>query len=104
MPDDLRAHVLALATALPTGAAVPVPREWLLTLLEPAPASSVSTPEPADEPLLTADDVAARFGLSKDWCYRHWRAIGGVKLSRKVPRFPATAVRRYLASRSKKPS
>lgn len=100
MSDDHRVHLLALATALPAGSAVPVPREWLLALLKPAAPSPVpTTAEPAHTQLLTVQEVAERFSLSRDWLYRHWRQIpGAVKLGRKVLRFPATALPRYLAS------
>lgn len=104
MADDHRTHLLALATALPAGSAVPVPREWLLALLEPMPAPLPPTPAETDQ-LLTAGQVAERFGLSRDWLYRNWKSIpGAVKLGRKVLRFPATALPRYLESRRRKAS
>jgi excisionase family DNA binding protein len=55
--------------------------------------------EPPDEKLLTVDEVAEQFGLTSDWLYRHWQAIGGVKLGRKVLRFPTTAVRQYITTK-----
>ena len=51
--------------------------------------------------LLTIQEVADRFGLTTDWLYRHWKSVGGVKLGRKMLRFPASALPRYLASRRK---
>jgi predicted DNA-binding transcriptional regulator AlpA len=65
------------------------------TLLAELPA-----PAPADQ-LLTVQEVADRFGLTPDWLYRHWKAVGGVKLGRKVLRFPANTLPRYLAARRK---
>jgi hypothetical protein len=54
---ELAAHLRALAEALPPGAAVPVPREWLLDLLEGAghndPDASSAGPD------LTVAEVAA---------------------------------------------
>lgn len=98
-----REHLRALADALPPGAAVSVPREWLLELLAaPGPAPAPAPPA-ADEPLLTVQEVADRFGVTPDWLYRHWKAVGGVKLGRKVLRFPAAALPRYLAARRKAP-
>lgn len=47
---------------------------------------------------MNVTQMAARLGLSKDWYYRNWRRLGGVKLSRKAVRFPVTAVQRYLES------
>ncbi|SRR5712692_2830650 len=46
--SDTRGHLRALAEALPPGSAVPVPREWLLELLDGS--ADVGTP-----PTLTAD-------------------------------------------------
>src|SRR5688572_8438368 len=107
MTAKLAAGLRALAEALPVGTAVPVPREILLELLDaPAlqpsarPASNGAAAAP-DEQLLTVREVAERFGLTSDWLYRHWRAVGGVKLGRKVLRFPASAVREYIATKSK---
>jgi hypothetical protein len=58
---EAAAGLRTLAEALPTGAAVPVPREWLLELLAriAAPAASGASSTPAD---LTVADLAARFG------------------------------------------
>ncbi len=101
---DCRSALRELAEALPEGAAVPVPRAWLLEILaESVPAPVQTSANEADEQLLTVQEVADRFGLSKDWLYRHWKAVGGVKLGRKVLRFPATALPKYLASRRRTP-
>jgi hypothetical protein len=105
MSPDLAVGLRALAEALPAGTAVPVPREMLLELL----AGGLDTSAPAtnggagtaDEQLLTVQEVADRFRLTTDWLYRHWKAVGGVKLGRKVLRFPASALPRYLAARRK---
>lgn len=105
--SELAAGLRALATSLPPGTAIPVPRELLLDLLEGAPAPALApsangagTP---DEQLLTVQEVATRFGLTTDWLYRHWRTVGGVKLGRKVLRFPASEIARYLAAQRKAP-
>lgn len=102
---DLRHHLRAIAEALPTGSALPVPVELLLDLLAtptaPPEASAKGGAGTPDERLLTVQEVAARFGISEDWLYRHWRAIGGMKLGRKVLRFPASAVQVYLAAQRK---
>lgn len=101
--DLARAGLRALAEALPAGTAVPVPRELLLEFLshdgqQPALINGAGAP---DESLLTVQEVAERFGVTPDWLYRHWKAVGGVKLGRKVLRFPASALPRYLAARRK---
>lgn len=106
--DGLR----ALAEVLLAGTAVPVPRELLLEILSPnggmasapaVPATSANGASTPDEALLTVRQVADRFGVTQDWLYRHWRAVGGVKLGRKVLRFPASALPRYLAAQRKAP-
>lgn len=113
MTAELVTGLRALAEALPAGTAVPVPREVLLELLE-ASAGGVQT---AATPLetspngagvhpdqqLTVKEVAERFGLTTDWLYRHWRALGGVKHGRKVLRFPVAALARYMAARQRAP-
>ena len=70
---DLAAGLRALAEALPAGTAVPVPREMLLAILEgaPAPAAPTNGTSTPNEPLLTVQEVATRFGLTPDWLYRH---------------------------------
>ena len=86
--------------------------ELLLELLEAPGAGVQSTTPPASanggastpaERLLTVQEVADCFGLTPDWLYRHWKMVGGVKLGRKVLRFPADALPRYLAARRKDP-
>jgi excisionase family DNA binding protein len=102
--SELAAGLRALAEALPAGTAVPVPRELLIELLAapaaPTGASANGAGKP-DEQLLTVQEVAERFGLSEDWLYRHSKDVGGVKLGRKVLRFPPSAVRQYIATKSK---
>jgi hypothetical protein len=105
MTADLVAGLRALAAALPADTPVPVPAGVLLELLSPIgeqPASTNGAGLP-DESLLTVQEVAGRFGVTPDWLYRHWKAVGGVKLGRKVLRFPASALPRYLAARRKTP-
>jgi excisionase family DNA binding protein len=50
--SETRAHLRALAEALPAGSAVPVPREWLLELLDGTLAAGADVGNP---PTLTAD-------------------------------------------------
>jgi predicted DNA-binding transcriptional regulator AlpA len=103
--SDPRAHLAALAAALPADGTMTVPVAWVRQLLSDSPigerpAESVTTVTPADDPLLTPDEVAKRFGLSRAWLYRHWKAIpGAVKLSRKALRFPLSGVKQYLDGR-----
>ena len=105
MTMDHRELLLELARAVDPRQTVSVPAGWLLELLPPnggppAPVATTGTPE---ESLLTVQEVAERFGVTPDWLYRHWKVVGGVKLGRKVLRFPAGALPRYLATRRKTP-
>jgi hypothetical protein len=90
---DLRPHYRAVAQALPEGAAIPVPREWLLELLAgtaaPAPVSPLP---PAD---LTIPELARRYdrrpGTVREWC-EAGRFPGAYKLNDREWRIPASAV------------
>jgi predicted DNA-binding transcriptional regulator AlpA len=98
------AGLRALAEALPVGSAVPVPREWLLELLagplaelHAQPALTVLEPE---DRLLTVDESAVRLGVTKDWLYHHRKDLPfAVKLGRRVLRFSAVKLERYLEAR-----
>jgi predicted DNA-binding transcriptional regulator AlpA len=99
------AGLRALAEALPAGAALPVPREWLLELLAepeagPLPAPPVLTVVEAEDRLLTVGEAATRLGVTKDWLYHHRKDLPfAVKLSRRVLRFSAVKLERYLEAR-----
>ncbi len=101
MSPDLRTGLRALAEALPTGTAVPVPRELLLELLDGAP-----TPAPASngagapaEHMLTAEEVAARLSTTERWVYDHADQLGGKRLSKRCLRFPESSIRRRVERR-----
>jgi len=64
---------------------------------EPAKASE-GPPGPQAGPLLSADQVAERLGVSRRWVYRHRKALGGRKVGAKV-RFSEDDLRRYLERR-----
>jgi hypothetical protein len=85
-----------LAEALPAGAAVPVPREWLLELLV-AQAAPASDSPPADP---TVEDVAARYGRApstiRGWC-EAGRFPGAYKLHDREWRIPAAALEAFDA-------
>ena len=55
-------------------------------------------PEPTGE-LLTPDDVAALLKADRRFVYRHARALGGVRLSRRKLRFTRERVQRYVDAR-----
>jgi predicted DNA-binding transcriptional regulator AlpA len=97
-----REGLRALAEALGPTSGVMVPREWLLELLDGSAVqtSALGTTVPTDEQLLTVQEVANRFGLTEDWLYRHWKDVGGVKLGRKVLRFPPGALRQYITAKA----
>ena len=57
-------------------------------------------PHPAEEEperMLDAEEAARMFSVSKRWLYRHATQMGAHHLSRKVVRFTASGIRRYLA-------
>ena len=62
--------------------------------MEPPPAAS----DPADE-LLTPDEVASILKADRRFVYRHARALGGVRLSRRKLRFTMKRLQRYLDTR-----
>jgi hypothetical protein len=94
-PSDHRTALLVIAQAFPSGSAVPVPREWLLELLEASPAASAS---PADR-MLTAAKVAEMLDTTERWVYNHADQLGVKRLSRRCIRFSEAAVHRYLERR-----
>ena len=99
MTSDLRLALRTLAAALPPGAAVPVPREHLLELLDSpgldAP-TSAPIPIPADR-LLTAREAAGRLGVSVRYLYAHRQDY---PFTRRLPsgavRFSERALARFL--------
>lgn len=68
----------------------------LARLVEPVPETQ---PAPAEDALLTADQVAERLQVNRKWVYRHRDKLGAVELSRKKLRFPSSQVERYLRRR-----
>lgn len=46
--------------------------------------------------LLTADDVAERFKVTRKWVYRHAAALGGVRLEGRALRFTEDGLASYL--------
>ena len=89
---DPRPHLRALADALPAGTAVPVPREWLMELLDGM------QPEPQLERDLAVADLCARFGR-KPSAVRAWLEQGlfpgAYKLRGRDWRVPAAAVEAF---------
>ncbi len=104
---DPRAHLRALADALPPDAVVPVPVGWLRDLLEPAPLVEVLPPgpPPAD---FTVAVLAARFGR-KPSTVRLWveRGMfpGAYRLHGREWRVPLDSLTRFEATaRQAKPT
>jgi len=96
MTPEAALGLRTLAEALPAGAAVPVPREWLLHLLAgqgaPTPASA-----PADP---TVEEIAARYGRAastiRGWC-EAGRFPGAYKLRDREWRIPLAALEAFDA-------
>jgi len=94
---DLRGALLALASALPAGSAISVPREALLDLLNHG---SAPDQEPPDR-LLNAEQVATRMHVSEAWVYRQARRWPFTrKLGRRAVRFSEAGLVRWLSSRN----
>jgi helix-turn-helix protein len=98
---ETAAGLRSLAEALPAGAAVPVPREWLLELLagSAAPtAPAVPSAAPAD---FTVAELAARFGR-KPSTVRGWldRELipGAYRFQGREWRIPAAALAAFEAA------
>jgi hypothetical protein len=92
--SELATGLRALAEALPAGAAVPVPREWLLELLA-GQGSAASANPPADP---TVEEIAARYGRAQStirgWC-EAGRFPGAYKLHDREWRIPAAALEAF---------
>lgn len=91
----VREQLRALAEALPEGAAVTVPRAWILEAIDGSPPAPVSG---ADQ-LLTAEAVATRLDCSVRSVYRAAKAWPfTVRLGAKALRFSERGLNRWLAS------
>ncbi len=103
-PFDLSLALRMLADALPDGTAVPVPREWLLALLDaqevtPLPVAVEATPE-AEDRLLTVQEAAEALSVTPDWLYRRSKSLPFARhLSRKQLRFSEQGLRKWAARR-----
>lgn len=95
MSPDYRAALLLTAQALPAGSAVPVVRETLIELLSAGPAPAPESPDR----MLTAAEVGNLLGTTERWVYNHADQLGGKRRSRRVLRFPESAIRRCVDRR-----
>jgi hypothetical protein len=90
---DRRSVLIVLARDLPAGAAVPVPREWLLELL--GESSSAADPD------LRVEELARRFGRSRStirtWCELN-RFPGAYRFQNREWRVPAGALAIFEAT------
>jgi helix-turn-helix protein len=91
--EEMLRGLRALAEALPAGAVVPVPRDWLLELLAAADASPAA--RPADP---TVEEVATRYGRApstvRGWC-EAGRFPGAYKLHDREWRIPAAGIEAF---------
>ena len=53
----------------------------------------------SDETMLNAERAAAFLGFSKDWVYRNWRKVGGVKIGKRGVRFRREDLEAWTVSR-----
>jgi excisionase family DNA binding protein len=87
------AYLRALAEALPPGAVIPVPREWIVELLEGSGPGPVAVG--AGAPDMTVHDVAQRFGRHAS-TVRGWIAQdmlpGAYRFRGREWRIPASAL------------
>ena len=49
--------------------------------------------------MLTAEEAANFLNYSRDWVYRNWRKVGGVKVGKRGVRFSRVALEAWVASR-----
>jgi hypothetical protein len=64
----------AYAAAMPSGATVSVPRDWLLELLANAPEKeqhSTTSPSPSTPQYMTVKQTAAILACKSQWLYQH---------------------------------
>jgi predicted DNA-binding transcriptional regulator AlpA len=101
-PIDLRPHFRVVAEALPEGAAIPVPKEFLLALLEQADHGAPTESPASVDRLLTAEVVAERLRLSVSQVYKQasrWPFTR--KLSPRALRFSEAGLTRWLDRRGR---
>ena len=55
---------------------------------------------PGQDRLLTAQAVADRLSVDVRWVYRHKQVLGGIELSDRCLRFPASAIDAYMSERT----
>lgn len=95
---DHRVHLRALAEALPAGSAVPVPREWLLELLDGAGQEPGGSSGPVAD--MTVAQLATMFGR-KPSAVRAWLERGdfpgAYKFNDREWRVPPAAVAGFQA-------
>ena len=101
LPTDLLAVLRRLAEALPSGSIVPVPREWLLAVIQGNDNAGVPPNASAD---LSPHDLAKLFGRSattvRGWIERG-EFPGAYKLRGKAWRVPRGAVSTFIARQSR---
>lgn len=51
------------------------------------------------EPVFTVSEVAAWLKCDESFLYHNWRMLGGKKISRKMLRFPKSAIENFIKSR-----
>jgi excisionase family DNA binding protein len=93
--DDLERLIAGVPSAEYAALVGELSRHQAVLLLQP----QAPSPAHSDDSLLTAEQVASRYGVSKAWVYRHQDKLRAIRLSGRALRFRESAVRRFLTAR-----
>ncbi len=92
--DELDRLVATVPTAEHAALVGELSRHQAVLLLQPPAPSSPSS----DGSLLTAEQVASRYGVSTAWVYRHQDELRAIRLSGRALRFRESAIKRFLVA------
>jgi hypothetical protein len=93
LTNEQKTTLRSYAEALPIGALVPVPREWLMALLREPPKPR-TPPEPR---LLTPEEVARRLQVEVQWVNRGAKKWPLTTRLGRLVRFESAGFERWLA-------
>jgi hypothetical protein len=93
LTNEQRSALRSYAEALPAGAVLPVPREWLMSLLD----ALLQTSTAAEPRLLTPEDIAQRLQVDIQWVYRRAKKWPFTRRLGRLLRFASVGLERWLA-------